>query len=57
MRHYSVPGAITASLNSYRSLLRGVQAKDDVAVTSKDRELKVPVLFVGATQDALSRVD
>lgn len=48
---------MTASLNTYRSTLRGVNAKDAATVTDAQRMLKVPALAVGGAQDLVSRGD
>ncbi|KAK2591164.1 hypothetical protein QQS21_011140 [Conoideocrella luteorostrata] len=55
IKHYSVPGNLEASLNTYRSLMRGTQASDIETVTEADKVLKVPVLGVAATQDVIAR--
>lgn len=57
VRRYSQPGAMAASLNYYKALLRGVQAADEAALTDKDRTLKVPVLGVGGLQDTVATAD
>lgn len=57
LRHYSAPESMEASLNTYRSIMRGVQAKDEGAVTDADRTLEVPVLAVGGSQDLVARAD
>ncbi|KAF7547084.1 hypothetical protein G7046_g9121 [Stylonectria norvegica] len=57
LKHYHAPGAISASLNTYRSLLRGVNAKDEATVTDTQRMLKVPVLGVGGTLDLVAQAD
>jgi soluble epoxide hydrolase/lipid-phosphate phosphatase len=53
VRRYSQPGAMAASLNYYKALLRGIQEADEAALTDEDRKLKVPVLAVGGLQDPI----
>ena len=54
---YSRPGAMAASLNYYKAILRGVQAADEAGLTDADRTLRVPVLAIGATQDFVATPD
>ncbi|KAF9777141.1 hypothetical protein IL306_004596, partial [Fusarium sp. DS 682] len=54
---YRKPNATEASMNYYKALLRGVQAKDDEVLTDEDRMLKVPVLAIGGSQDLVTRAE
>ncbi|KAJ4253801.1 hypothetical protein NW762_010196 [Fusarium torreyae] len=57
MAAYSRDNATEASMNYYKALLRGVQAKDEEVLTDEDRILKVPVLAIGGSQDLVTRSD
>ncbi|CAI6091024.1 unnamed protein product [Clonostachys chloroleuca] len=57
MKVYSRKGAVQASMNYYKALLRGVQAKDESCLTDKHRTIKVPVLTIGGMQDTVTRAD
>ena len=57
MSAYSKPGAVEASMNYYKALLRGIQADDEKDLTDDDRTLRVPVLTIGGTQDVVTRAD
>ncbi|KAF4960055.1 hypothetical protein FSARC_10550 [Fusarium sarcochroum] len=54
---YSKDNATESSMNYYKALLRGVQAKDEEILTDEDRTLKVPVLAIGGSQDLVTRAD
>ncbi|KAI5461936.1 Alpha/Beta hydrolase protein [Mariannaea sp. PMI_226] len=53
----SQKNAIAASLNYYRSLMRGTQAPDEDPLTDADRTLKVPVLGLCGSEDMVTRAD
>lgn len=57
MKAYSRDGAVEASMNYYKALLRGVQADDEACLTDEDRTLRVPVLAIGGAQDVVTRAD
>jgi pimeloyl-ACP methyl ester carboxylesterase len=48
---------IAASLNYYRSLMRGTQAQDEDPLTDAQRTLKVPVLGICGSEDMITRAD
>ena len=48
---------IAASLNYYKSLMRGVQAPDEDPLTDEDRTLRVPVLGICGGGDMVTRAD
>lgn len=48
---------IAASLNYYRSLMRGTQAADEDPLTDADRTLRVPVLGICGGDDMVTRAD
>jgi pimeloyl-ACP methyl ester carboxylesterase len=54
---FSKPNATTGSMNYYKGLLRGINAKDEENVTDEDRNLRVPVLTIGGTQDTIVQPD
>lgn len=49
--------AFKASLNYYRSLMRGTQAPDEDPLTDEDRMLRVPVLGICGAEDMVTRPD
>lgn len=49
--------AAEAPLNYYKSLMRGTQQADELAVTEEQLALKVPVLSIGGAQDLVTRAD
>lgn len=51
----SRPNATEASLNCYRSQLRGVNEADELELTDDDRMIKVPTLVIGAKYDSVAR--
>lgn len=53
----SQPNTITASLNYYRSLMRGTQAADEDPLTDEQRMLRVPVLGICGKEDMVTRAD
>lgn len=53
----SQQNAIAASLNYYRSLMRGTQAVDEEPLTDADRTLRVPVLGICGAEDMVTRAD
>jgi pimeloyl-ACP methyl ester carboxylesterase len=53
----SQKNAIAASLNYYRSLMRGTQALDEDPLTDAQRTLKVPVLGICGSEDKVTRAD
>lgn len=55
MAQFSKPNAIETSMNYYKALLRGVNAKDEEKLTNEDRTLHVPVLTVGGSEDVIAR--
>ena len=57
IRSFGRKDAFKASLNCYRSLLRGVQAVDEASVNEEDLYIHVPVLSVGGLQDMVARAD
>ncbi|KAF4435837.1 hypothetical protein F53441_13414 [Fusarium austroafricanum] len=57
MAAYSKPNATEASMNYYKAILRGVQAKNEEALTDEDRTLRVPVLAIGGSQDLVTLAD
>lgn len=52
LRRFGTLDAISAPLNYYRSVMRGVQAADAEAVAAEDLVLRVPVLTILGAQDA-----
>lgn len=48
---------VTATLNYYRSLMRGTQAPDEDPLTDEDRTLRVPVLGICGAEDVVTRAD
>ncbi|RWA03480.1 hypothetical protein EKO27_g11625 [Xylaria grammica] len=54
LRTYSQPDTVTATLNYYKGLMRGVQAEGEASLTDEDRELKVPVLGLGGAGDLVT---
>lgn len=48
---------IAASLNYYRSLMRGIQAPDEDPLTDDDRAIRVPVLGICGGEDMVTRAD
>ncbi|KAH8716768.1 Alpha/Beta hydrolase protein [Phaeosphaeriaceae sp. PMI808] len=54
LRQYSQVNITTATLNYYRSRLRGGNVEDDAILTDDDRTLRVPVLAVAAANDQVS---
>ncbi|PVH84679.1 alpha/beta-hydrolase [Cadophora sp. DSE1049] len=57
LRINSQKNTIAASLNYYRSLMRGTQAPDEDPLTDADRTLKVPVLGMCGGGDMVTRAD
>lgn len=57
MKAYGKKGAVAASMNYYKGLLRGISAKDEESLTIEQRKLKVPVLTIGGTQDMVTRAE
>ncbi|CAG7557388.1 unnamed protein product [Fusarium equiseti] len=55
MAEFSKPNATETSMNYYKALLRGVNAKDEENLTNEDRTLHVPVLTVGGSEDVVAR--
>ncbi len=53
----SQKNTIAASLNYYRSLMRGTQAQDEDALTDAQRTLRVPVLGICGSEDMVTRAD
>jgi soluble epoxide hydrolase / lipid-phosphate phosphatase len=53
----SQENTIAASLNYYRSLMRGTQALDEEPLTDVERTLKVPVLGICGSEDRVTRAD
>ncbi|KAF4341964.1 epoxide hydrolase 2 [Fusarium beomiforme] len=57
MATYSKPNATGASMNYYKTLLRGVQAKDEEVLIDEDRMVKVPVLAIAGSRDLVTRAE
>lgn len=57
MTAYSQEGAVEASMNYYKALMRGVFAPGESALTDEDRMLDIPVLAIGGTKDMVTRAD
>lgn len=57
LRINSQKNTIAASLNYYRSLMRGTQAKDEDPLTDDQRTLRVPVLGICGSDDMVTRAD
>lgn len=55
MAEFSKPNATETSMNYYKALLRGINAKDEENLTDEDRTLHVPVLTVGGSEDVVAR--
>ncbi|KAF5027511.1 hypothetical protein F66182_382 [Fusarium sp. NRRL 66182] len=53
----SQKNTVAASLNYYRSLMRGTQAQDEEPLTDQQRTLQVPVLGICGGQDMVTRAD
>ncbi|CAI6229878.1 unnamed protein product [Periconia digitata] len=54
LREWSQPNITASSLNYYQSLMRGVNAADEAALTDEDRALNVPVLAIGSARDQIA---
>ncbi|PVI01168.1 alpha/beta-hydrolase [Periconia macrospinosa] len=50
---YRQPNIVPATLNYYQALLRGIHQKDEAQLPDTARYLQVPVLAIGAAQDAI----
>ncbi|KAF5013353.1 hypothetical protein FDECE_656 [Fusarium decemcellulare] len=57
LRINSRKNVIAASLNYYRSLMRGTQARDEDPLTDAERTLRVPVLGICGGGDMVTRAD
>ncbi|KAF7544174.1 hypothetical protein G7Z17_g10162 [Cylindrodendrum hubeiense] len=57
LRVYGQENATAASVNYYRTLLRGTQAEDEAGLTDEDRKLRVPVLTIGGSKDQIAAPD
>lgn len=57
IRINSQKDTIAASLNYYRSLMRGTQAADEDPLTDAQRTLNVPVLGICGSDDMVTRAD
>ncbi|KAF4961889.1 hypothetical protein FSARC_9995 [Fusarium sarcochroum] len=54
---FSREGAVQASMNYYKSAMRGLQEADEEALTGSNRTLHVPVLAIGGAKDLVGRAD
>jgi soluble epoxide hydrolase/lipid-phosphate phosphatase len=55
IRQFARPGEITSALQSYKAVIQIIQHRSDATIPESDLAIKVPMLFICCTEDAVCK--